>query len=828
MPFKSPDLSVRGMLVPALLLGAAVLGIWLLDMLETRALSAQRQEFETRATALADSIAASVAPAVAMADALAANPETARALAESDLDAAALALKPADPALLGLRLVRRGALTTAPEAKPPFTYAALELVMKAEREPRPPGAEILFAGTPDEHLAIARKVPPDGETVGFIFLSFAPAALRADLEAQVTGFAAVPVRLAQPLPGAPPLVLAEGGQKTAEQTPDRAAGADTVPIVRAVTGTTWTLTLEPPVPGARLAAMKVPLLVILGAFVLILAGWRVRTAQRRGAPSPTVYQGAIGGVMRGELPSIQALLPELLKPSGATSPQALPPRTVPLPSPPETDARTVIGRTEDFLATQPAPVATPVAPVPAPTPGRIDPALFRSYDIRGVVGASLSPDAVRLIGLAFGAEAGARGQQTVVVARDGRASSPVLRDALVAGLQAAGRDVLDIGLAPSPVLYFATHYLATRTGVMVTGSHNPPEYNGLKLVLDGETLAGEAIQAIRARIEKGAWTEGQTGQYQTVEILADYIRRVSEDIPVCLGKPLRIVVDAGNAVPGRVAPDVLRALGHDVIELFCEPDAEFPNHHPDPSQPENLADLIAMVKHERADIGFAFDGDGDRLGVVDSAGAILWPDRQLMLFAREILARHPRSSIVFDVKCSHLLARFVRELGGEPVMARSGHSLIKQRMQQEGALLAGDLSGHLFFKDRWYGFDDAVYAAARMAEILTAHGTPSAELFASLPAAHSTPELRLPMPEAAHAAFMQRLRAALDFPDGALTDIDGIRVDFARGWGLIRPSNTTPCLTLRFEGEDEAALKDVQQRFRTLLLRVEPSLNLPF
>ena len=813
---KEPTEAPLRRYLPAGLLLVAVIGgaAWLYDFLQARAASQRLAELQAEATTLAAKLSGVMAPALAMADALAARPEAAAALASGDPDAASRALRPSDPEVLALRLVRRGEMKTDPDATPPFTYASLELLLKAEREARPPGAHWMFPDTPGEHVALARKVPPNGETIGFIHLALTAAPIRTQLQSLLAGQRAAAISLTQPVDGAPALVIAAVGtfQSGAPNT-----------FSLPVAGTPWQLTVNPPDLRIQFDYLRMVILPLLGILLVGVLGLQIRTQRRRVPASPTVYQGAIRGVMAGELPAIEALLPDTVR-EGRPSARRLPPALATASSAPlQASESTVMMKASDFMAPPPD-----SAPVPAPSPGQIDPGLFRSYDIRGVVGRSLNPAAVRLIGLAFGAEAGARGQQTVVVARDGRASSVALSDALVEGLRAAGRDVLDIGLAPSPVLYFATHYLATRTGVMITGSHNPPEYNGLKLVLDGETLAGDAIQAIRARIEKGAWTEGQAGQYQPVEILADYIRRVSEDIPVCLGKPLRIVVDGGNAVSGLIAPDVLRALGHDVIELFCDVDATFPNHHPDPSQPANLADLIAMVKHEHADIGFAFDGDGDRLGVVDSAGGILWPDRQLMLFAREILARHPRTPIVYDVKCSHLLARFIREHGGEPVMARSGHSLIKQRMQEEDALLAGDLSGHLFFRDRWYGFDDAIYAAARIAEILVARGTGSAELFAGLPAAHSTPELRLPMPESAHRAFMQRLRAALDFPDGALTDIDGIRVDFARGWGLIRPSNTTPCLTLRFEGDDEPALADVQQRFRVWLLAVEPSLELPF
>jgi len=471
---------------------------------------------------------------------------------------------------------------------------------------------------------------------------------------------------------------------------------------------------------------------------------------------------------------------------------------------------------------------TPPAKAPPPAASSsIDPVIFRSYDIRGVVGKSLTNEAMVQLGLAIGSETHAQGQQTVIVARDGRVSSVSLQESLVQGLLASGRDVLEIGLTPTPVLYFATHYLDTRTGVMITGSHNPPEYNGLKIVLNGKALSGDAIQAIRRRVEQQDYTSGE-GALQQTEIVPDYIRRISEEIPVSLGNALKVVVDCGNGVPGIVAPHILRAIGHDVIELYCEVDGEFPNHHPDPSVPANLEDLIIMVRHEDADLGLAFDGDGDRLGVVDREGHILWADRQLMLFARDVLSRNPGAKIIYDVKCSRRLADVIREAGGEPIMWKTGHSLIKSKMQETGALLGGEMSGHICFKERWYGFDDALYAAARLLEILVNAKMPPEQVFASLPNGVATPELKLDMPESQHASFMQQVLAHADFPDAEITDIDGLRVDLPDSWGLVRPSNTTPSIVLRFEGDDADALDAIQERFRRLLLAIDPSLNLPF
>jgi phosphomannomutase/phosphoglucomutase len=363
--------------------------------------------------------------------------------------------------------------------------------------------------------------------------------------------------------------------------------------------------------------------------------------------------------------------------------------------------------------------------------------------------------------------------------------------------------------------------------VMVTGSHNPGNYNGLKIVLDGEALSGDAIKAIKARIESGEFSTG-AGTVQNAEMIPEYIRRISEEIPVALGNAFKIVVDCGNGVPGAVAPQLLRALGHDVVELYCEVDGSFPNHHPDPSQPENLTDLIDMVSLENADFGLAFDGDGDRLGVVDSAGNIIWPDRQMILFVKDVLSRNPGAEIIFDVKCSRHLAHAIESNGGKPVMWKTGHSLIKSKMKEIDSPLAGEMSGHIFFKERWYGFDDALYAAARLVEILLADGRPPVEVFAELPTGVSTPELRIDMIETNHAAFMKALVDVASFDGGQLRTIDGLRVDFPDSWGLIRPSNTTPYLVLRFEGDDDAALKGVQEKFRQVLLGLDPDLDLPF
>ena len=464
---------------------------------------------------------------------------------------------------------------------------------------------------------------------------------------------------------------------------------------------------------------------------------------------------------------------------------------------------------------------------------RLPARIFRAYDIRGIVGDTLTPEIVRRIGGAIGAEAYHRGVQTVIVGRDGRHSSAELLAALVEGLRESGRDVVDIGRVPTPVLYFAAEHLETGSCVMVTGSHNPSDYNGLKIVLAGETLHSGAIQDLRRRVEENDLDSGRDargqGDVRSTEVVADYIRRVRAEIPAALAHEARkIVIDCGNGVAGDIAPRLFRALGHDVVELYCDVDGDFPNHHPDPSVPANLRDLIDAVREHEADLGLAFDGDGDRLGVVDGAGTIIWPDRQMMLFAGDVLSSHPGAEIIFDVKCSGLLAEHIAKLGGQPVMWKTGHSLIKTRLKETGAPLAGEMSGHIFFADRWYGFDDAIYSAARLVQILGGLGEPSARVFACLPVAKSTPELRVRVDEGRQAQLVDALLAGDFFPGAKKTTIDGLRVDYPDGWGLARASNTEPCLVVRFEGADDGALERITEEFRRVLLSLDPSLELPF
>ncbi len=462
----------------------------------------------------------------------------------------------------------------------------------------------------------------------------------------------------------------------------------------------------------------------------------------------------------------------------------------------------------------------------AAKPGPLPPAeIFKAYDIRGIVGITLTAEHATLIGKALGSEAIARGLKKIAFARDGRLSGPELGQALVKGLMDTGIDVIDVGMVPTPLLYFAAAEAAEASGVMLTGSHNPPDYNGFKMVLGGETLSTDTIQALRQRIEKSDFRQGK-GNYSTMPVIDKYIQRVSSDVK--LKRPLKVVIDCGNGVAGAVAPKLFKSLGCELVELYCDVDGKFPNHHPDPSKPENLQDLIEAVKINKADLGFAFDGDGDRLGVISSDGNVIWPDRLMMLFAADVISRNPGAQIIYDIKCSSNLTKVIWEKGGEPVMWKTGHSLIKAKMKQSGALLAGEMSGHIFFKERWYGFDDGLYSGARLLEILANDVRQPRVVFSTLPDAVNTPELNVQMVEGEHHKFIDKLIDQADFGDANVTMIDGIRVDYADGWGLVRASNTTPVLVLRFEGTSKEAMKRVQDAFRIQIHAVDPTIKLPF
>ena len=830
---KPPQLGVLP--IKPLIYGVVVLGVlisagfFLMDFVETRQAEKAAQEralYQEEANKIANRIASSMVPFRQFLKELAGEPATIEAL-DQELDArkkiAAAQIAELPGALL-LRILLPGETQSQRSESPPLTFASIEMLkMAADNDEQTP-VEIHLGGTDNEHLVMLERIVTGDTLKGFLHLSISAGVIKdAITSLEVNGFLEIRQRAAS----GPPVVIARHGSPTTSQNS----------VVANVPGTAFLASYRFSDGGKSTAALPAFVLPAVGILVVaLLVAWLLSKRKKvaKTTMSDIEYAGAIKAVLDGTQPGLAELLP------GGTG--KFPEQNSEPESPPEVPQSVPSGLDIDFdleeTKTEPAPTIDTVDMGPQDHGIEVSETtteelatlvptkIFRSYDIRGIVGESLTPDGVYQIGRALGTEAKELGEQTVIVARDGRNSSPVIRESLIEGLRDCGRDVLDVGMVPTPILYFATHYLDSHSGVMITGSHNPPEYNGLKIVLGGKTLSGEAIQSIRTRVESQEYDSGE-GVMQSMEIIPDYIRRVGEEVPVTFDA-LKVVVDCANSAPGIVAPHILRAIGHDVIELFCDVDGDFPNHHPDPSQPENLAALIEAVKTEEADIGLAFDGDGDRLGVVDNEGNIIWPDKQLMLFARDVLKNNPGAKVIYDVKCSTSLPADVQAHGGEAIMSPTGHSIIKNKMEETGALLAGDLSGHIFFKDRWYGFDDALYAAARMLEILVEAERPADEVFAELPGGIVTPEIHIPLDEDQHQSLMEKILGAANFDDADITTLDGLRADFSDSWGLIRPSNTVPAMVLRFEGTDDAALEQVKEKFRQLLQTVDPNLEISF
>ncbi len=709
---------------------------------------------------------------------------------EEALAAKTAELASVDENIIRVRVLKPGHAQIDYEVSPPLGYGALDLLRRSEKEGKAPPIEVYLKGKDDEHIAVVRRIEgAERVLLGHLFIYLKLDALKqaTDKIKPTSGY----VELQQTVPQGRPLIVSKMGN-SAWRAPSPTM---TVPI----SGTAWRLVYwAKPAPKAMDPLADLPLVPMGGALAALLLGViAIMVMRRRRAAASEDLEESTTTTRRPIVINSEAVAS-----GGAATSEGIEVEEAP----------------EEEPAEEPA-VEDETAEIPA--------SIFRAYDIRGVVGKSLTPGVVKAIGRAIGTEAARLNQQTVAVGRDGRSSGPILVEALIEGLRSTGRDVVDVGQVPTPVLYYATHYLETGSGVMLTGSHNPPDYNGLKIMIDGETLFGDRISALRTTALSGEFTTG-SGKLESTDITSEYIRRITEDIPVAIGNAFKVVIDCGNGVAGAVAPDLIRALGHDVVELYCDVDGSFPNHHPDPSVPANLKDLINAVKENAADIGFAFDGDGDRLGVVDGAGSIIFPDRQLMLFARDVLSRNPGAEIVFDVKCSSRLPMVIKKLGGKPVMWKTGHSYIKSKLKETGAPLAGEMSGHIFFKERWYGFDDALYASARLLEILMGLKQPPAEVFKKLPKGVATPELRVDLSEGEHLTFMEKLKQSADFGDAKLTTIDGLRADFADGWGLVRASNTTPSLVLRFEGDNKEALLRIGGLFKKMLLGIDPKLKLPF
>ena len=760
-------------------------------------------------------------------------------------------LKKQFPGALRLRLLPAGVFTVDKSQQPHLGFACLDMQRQAEESHLGPAVEIHVFGSPQQHIDVLQPVlsKAGDKVVGHIQLALDVNLIKQWLqEDSAKGY----LELTQPVAGKRGLLISSAGDMAAKNT-GLMASAD-------VSGTRWRMQVWTPLVTPSLFNLNLLLVVLVAILLSALLIYLLRNSLSRSIQVDlenfmqmeanflrgikhhdyslrmsefksaagrfdNLRQGQSLDRERDDDPdavsvsdiSMHGSMDRVFMDTGIMEVQEL-----------ESDAEfkqsmsqqmqqpTQSDHSDSQLQTSKPAVEKPGLP-PA--------SIFKAYDIRGIVGKTLTPQYMMLIGQALGSEAIGRGLGKIAFARDGRLSGPELGGALVRGLQAAGMDVLDIGMVPTPVLYYAAAELTEGTGVMLTGSHNPAEYNGVKMVLGGETLSGDAIQSLRERILSEDFTRG-SGEYATRVISNEYIQRITSDVK--LRRKLKIVIDCGNGVAGAIAPKLFNSLGCEVIELYSEVDGHFPNHHPDPSKPENLQDLIETVRAQKADLGLAFDGDGDRLGAVSSNGSIIWPDRLMMLFAADVLSRNHGAQIIYDIKCSSNLTRVIWEKGGEPLMWKTGHSLIKTKMQQSGALLAGEMSGHIFFKERWYGFDDGLYSGARLLEIIAADERPTDEIFAALPDAVNTPELSLNMAEGEHFKFMDVLLDRADFASANVTMIDGIRVDYEDGWGLVRASNTTPCLVMRFEAQNEEALKRIEDEFRAVMLEIDSSLKLPF
>jgi phosphomannomutase/phosphoglucomutase len=710
-----------------------------------------------------------------------------------------------------LRAVPAGLTDPDPTGPVPISFSTLQLLRQAERGASTLPAEMHQVGTPDMHVAVAVPVAgaPGGAVRGLLIAALPASAVQQSID--TLGQQAARIEVIQKVAGRGVTMAVNAGASPAQGP---AAASVEVPgtILEVAYWPTpvdrdgWILT-------AGIGGAAVLLVLAIGwawgnwlrraytadGKVVVDSVRDLRRFQRQGSRQPTEL-AETADLLR----ALQTAQDRRAVPRDGSAPPA-PAALATAPEPAEAAAKTA---------------------APAPAEQReFSEAVFRAYDIRGIYGETLDAAFAYELGRAIGSQVFERGEQQIAVGRDGRPSSQPLAEALTRGLIASGREVVDIGLVPTPVLYFAGIQLGSGCGVMVTGSHNPVEYNGFKLMVGGETPPPEQIHALRERMMSGDVLRG-AGTYIQRDFIPEYVQRIVEDVHLI--RPIKIVVDAGNGAAGHVAPDLFRQLGCEVFELYCEVDGQFPNHHPDPSQPQNLQDLMVQVRALNADLGIAFDGDGDRLGVVDGRGRMVWPDHVLMLLAGDVLMRNPGADILFDVKSSRHVATYVLSGGGRPVMWKSGHSLMKAKMRETGALLGGEFSGHVFFKERWYGFDDALYAAARLLEVLASESRTPDELFDDLPSSPATPELHVDLTEGANFVLMRRLMELADFPDARVINLDGLRVEFEDGWGLVRPSNTTPSLVFRFEGEDEAALERIKGRFRALLNEAAPYLTMPF
>ncbi len=740
------------------------------------------------------------------------------------------------PGVVDAHLNMRGRAVPDTNRPGPLNFAALDLLQRVEagQSPAPEAYKV------DNRWLLYSAVPLRAEGQQAIRGTLL---LVSDLERLFATLPALPaeagqLRLTQQFSGTPEQLLLQRG-----------APADGVTALTLSSGNAnWKLVY---LPGSEAAQATLAPLFLIGATLLALAGMLIGlqlvlgSQQRKLRDDVLRISRLLQELSTGKTIQVPALsLPVLdalarnmvrlpVRPAGPAPTQA--PAAAPAVRPakpteyvdprlPETDILDIdiLDEDQDIFGLDTKERETAMSSAKAPN---LPASIFRAYDIRGVVGDSLTTETAYWVGRAIGSESLAKGEPNVSVGRDGRLSGPELVQHLIQGLLDSGCDVSDIGMVPTPVLYYAANILAGKSGVMLTGSHNPPDYNGFKIVIAGDTLANEQIQTLRKRIESNDLSSG-VGKVEQVDVLERYFEQIRSDI--AMAKPMKVVVDCGNGVAGVIAPRMIEALGCTVIPLYCDVDGNFPNHHPDPGKPENLVDLIAKVKSEKADLGLAFDGDGDRVGVVTNAGTMIYADRLLMLFAKDVVSRNPGADIIFDVKCTRRLTPLISGYGGRPVMWKTGHSLIKKKMKESGALLAGEMSGHIFFKERWFGFDDGIYSAARLLEILSQDKRDAEQVFAAFPCDISTPEINITVTEESKFTIMDALQRDAQWGEANLITLDGVRVDYPKGWGLIRASNTTPVLVLRFEADSEEELSRIQDVFRGQLLSVAPDLILPF
>ncbi|MDY6921430.1 MAG: phosphomannomutase/phosphoglucomutase [Pseudomonadota bacterium] len=750
------------------------------------------------------------------------------------------------PAATTVRLYPEGRARKDAAALPPISFAQLDMVAKAERnDSAAPEVQLHESGS---YLTLVKAVQKDDATLGTLLVSLELAPLRQSMPEldPALGY----VELVQTFANQPRVLYSSGnpnfkqgaGYEISGQVPHWSAifyPAPATNIIASRSHQIWILVASSVLLVLLFSAASYFLLsrALQHNAMVLAAFFQARTQNEK--PKRNFTLGIFAslaqtlGRLFDDFEARQARLLEKARASGGAPAEPPPPDYDPSYRNNDVLDLDLHDDEGDLLSTAAAiddnPLELTDIATAEPELTQIDvtvsPQIFRAYDIRGIVGDTLDHDVAYALGAAIASDARDAGQEAVLLGRDGRHSSQELAEAVAEGIQSTGCDVIDLGMIPTPVLYYATKTQRTQSGVMITGSHNPPEYNGLKIVINDVTLSGEGIQALRKRLDSGKLLKGQ-GRYEALDITPEYLERICSD--VVLAKPMNVVVDTGNGAAGPLTCQLLDALGCMVTPLYTEVDGDFPNHHPDPSDPANLEDLIRTVQAEGAELGLALDGDGDRLGLVTGSGKIIWPDRLLMLYARDLLARNPGADVLYDVKCTRDVAELVSSLGGRAIMCPTGHSLMTAKMKDSGAVVGGELSGHIFFNDRWFGFDDGLYSAARLLEILSMEPFDADQVFTEFPEKVSTPELHIQVSEANKFKIMEKLESQGNFAGGNLVKVDGVRVDFPDSWGLVRASNTTPVLVARFEGDTEAALDTVKAVFREQLLAVEPKLDIPF